>query len=75
MAQYRVLQVAPSSWELDAAYEGGWRFVGRYNTSEEAQAKLAELVEAGSWRPARPTYYDGSGKAVVSEDNAPGAPE
>jgi hypothetical protein len=71
MAQYRVLQVTPSSWELDAAYEGGWRFVGKFDTLDAAQTKMSELVTVAAWHPPAPTYYDAKGQAVVTEvDNA-----
>jgi hypothetical protein len=66
MAQFRILQTAPSVWELDRTAEGEWRVVDKFDSAEAAQTKLAELVAAAAWHRPAPTYFDGKGQAVVT---------
>jgi hypothetical protein len=62
MPKYRILQTAPSEWELHGAIVDGWQLVGLFNTEEAAKVRLAELVAADNWVVPAPTYYDSAGK-------------
>jgi hypothetical protein len=67
--QYRILQTGPIAWELDRALvgDGGWRFVGSFDSEIAAQTRLAELVAADAWKPSEPQYFDATGQALVSK--------
>jgi hypothetical protein len=69
LAGYRILQISPTAWALDAALDGGggWRFVGKFDNEDAAKSRVSELVAEEAWKAPAPIYYDGTGKAIVTE--------
>ena len=69
MARFRIVQLTPTSWELDTTSpDGGWCFVDRFPSADAARAKSAELVSIEGWQRPEPEYYDGAGKLMVGAD-------
>jgi hypothetical protein len=66
--QYRIQQTSPATWELDrASKDGGWIFVGYFDSQGAAQNKMTECIAAGAWSAPPSQYYDAFGQATAEQ--------